>query len=136
MTDSKFAPTPTPDTRDYWEAAAEGRLSLPFCSDCGPFFYPRDCCPRCGAPIAGWREMSGRASLVSYVINHRAAPGFDGDVPYVVAVVELEEGPRMLSNIVGVVPSPDHLELDMPLVVRFDQRGDVAVPVFTPEVDA
>jgi hypothetical protein len=83
---------------------------------------------------------SGRAKLHTYLINHRPAPGFEDDAPYAIAVVELEEGPRMMTNIVGVSNTPENLELDMPLEVRFEPRGDrrdqerggQMVPVFTP----
>lgn len=76
--------------------------------------------------------MSGRGTLHTYVINHRPAPGFEDDAPYAVAVVELEEGPRLMSNIVGIENTPENLVLDMDLEVTFEQRGDVAVPVFQP----
>jgi uncharacterized OB-fold protein len=77
-------------------------------------------------------QASGRATLHSYVINHIAAPGFEGETPYVIAAVELEEGPRMMSNIVGVAPDPELLVLDMPLEVTFEQRAGVALPMFRP----
>jgi uncharacterized OB-fold protein len=67
------------------------------------------------------------------VIAHRPAPGFEADVPYAIAIVELDEGPRMMSNIVGIPNTPDHLVLDMELHVAFEPRGDdVQVPVFGP----
>ena len=75
---------------------------------------------------------SGRASLYSYVISHRPAPGFAGDGPYAIAVVELEEGVRMMTNIVHTEITPESLELDMPLRVVFEPRGDVHVPLFEP----
>ncbi len=74
--------------------------------------------------------MSGRGTLHTYVINHRAAPGFEA--PYAIAVVELDEGPRMMSNIVGVDQTPEALVLDMALEVTFEERGDVFVPLFRP----
>ncbi|WP_325096812.1 Zn-ribbon domain-containing OB-fold protein [Mycolicibacterium vinylchloridicum] len=76
--------------------------------------------------------MSGRGTLHSYVISHRAAPGFGGDVPYAIALVQLDEGPKMMSNILGIENVPENLVLDMPLEVTFEQRGDVAVPQFQP----
>jgi uncharacterized OB-fold protein len=78
---------------------------------------------------------SGRGRLHTYVISHRAAPGFEADVPYAIAVVELDEGPRMLTNIVGVANTPESLVLDMPLEVDFEERGDQVVPVFRPSRD-
>ena len=127
----KFVPRGTPETQPFWDAAAQGRLDVPLCRACDrPFFYPRTSCPRCGSEDLGWITCSGRASLHSYVISHRPAPGFGERT--VIAVVELEEGPRMMSNVVDVDPVPEALPLDLPLEVRFEQRGDVAVPVFAP----
>ena len=72
----------------------------------------------------------------TYLINHRPAPGFENEAPYAIAVVELEEGPRMMANIVGVANTPEELELDMPLEVRFESHGEQIVPVFTPAAPA
>jgi hypothetical protein len=66
------------------------------------------------------------------VISHRAAPWFEDEVPYAIAVVELAEGPRMMSNVVGIANTPEDLVLDMQLEVDFEPRGDVSVPVFRP----
>ena len=79
-----------------------------------------------------WRKVSGRGSLHTYLINHRPARGFEDDAPYAIAVVQLEEGPRMMSNIVGIENTPEHLVLDMALQVTFEARGEVMVPVFEP----
>jgi uncharacterized OB-fold protein len=129
----KPAPTPTPDTATYWEGTASGELRLQRCSACGAaYFYPRSSCPTCGSTEVTWFTSSGRARLYTYVISHRAAPGFEDQVPYAIAVVELDEGPRMLSNIVGVDNTPESLVLDMPLEVDFEPRGDQMVPVFRP----
>jgi uncharacterized OB-fold protein len=68
------------------------------------------------------------------VINHRPAPGFEDEAPYAIAVVQLAEGPRMMTSLVGVPATPEALVLDMPLHVTFEQRGDVSLPVFTPAV--
>jgi uncharacterized OB-fold protein len=87
-------------------------------------------CPACGSRIVEWFTASGRATLYSYVINHRPAPGFEDDAPYAIAVVELDEGPRMMTSIVGLPATPEALQLDMPLQVRFEPRGDVSLPVF------
>ena len=79
-----------------------------------------------------WFAASGDATLYSYVINHRPAPGFEADGPYAIAVVQLAEGPRLMTNIVGVPPTPEALVLDMPLRVTFEQRGPISLPVFAP----
>jgi uncharacterized OB-fold protein len=127
----KFAPTATPETRRFWDAAKESRLEMPHCDACGKtFFYPRSSCPACGSEGISWVTCSGRSTLYSYVVSHRPAPGFAG--PTVIAVVELEEGPRMMTNLVGVEADPSLLELDMPLQVQFEERGEMRVPVFAP----
>ena len=124
-------PLPTPDTAPYWEGAAAGELRIQQCDGCTRFyFYPRPFCPNCGSAEVVWRTVSGRATLVSYVINHRPIP--PSDKPVVIALVRLEEGPQLMSNIVGVEPEPENLPLDLPLQVTFEQRGDHAVPVFSP----
>jgi uncharacterized OB-fold protein len=129
----KAAPKPTPETAPYWEAANRGELLIQRCNPCDrPFFYPRSACPTCASTDITWITASGRARLHTYLINHRPAPGFEDDAPYAIAVVELEEGPRMMTNIVGVPNTPENLELDMPLEVRFEARGDQMVPVFAP----
>jgi uncharacterized OB-fold protein len=89
-------------------------------------------CPACGSRNVEWFTASGRATLYSYVINHRPAPGFEDDAPYAIAVVQLEEGPRMMSNILGLPATPEALVLDMPLQVTFESRGNVSLPQFKP----
>jgi len=129
----KPIPKPTPETQPYWDGTRAGELRVQRCHACGEhYFYPRPFCPRCGSAEVEWVAVCGRARLHSYVISHRAAPGFEGDAPYAIAVVELEEGPRMMTNIVGLPATPEALELDMPLQVRFEPRGDVSLPVFGP----
>lgn len=130
---TKPVPVPTPETQPFWDGCAVGELRIQRCLDCGgPYFYPRPVCPACGSARVEWFTASGDATLYSYVISHRPAPGFEDEVPYAIAVVQLAEGPRMMSNITGAPHSPEDLELDMPLRVTFEQRGEVAVPVFAP----
>ncbi|UBU11221.1 Zn-ribbon domain-containing OB-fold protein [Nonomuraea gerenzanensis] len=129
----KPAPKPTPETQPFWDGTAAGELRIQRCEPCARhYFYPRPSCPRCGGDQVGWVRASGRATLYSYVINHRPAPGFEDEAPYAIAVVELEEGVRMMTNIVGVPNTPEHLKLDMELRVVFERRGDVSVPLFEP----
>ena len=124
-------PLPTPDTAPYWEGAAAGELRIQQCTSCTRYyFYPRPFCPNCGSAEVEWRVTSGRATLVSYVINHRPIP--PTDEPLVIALVQLEEGPRMMTNVVGVEPLPENLPLDLPLRVAFEQCGEHSIPVFTP----
>jgi len=132
----KAVPVPTPETQPFWDSCAAGELRIQRCTDCGrPYFYPRPVCPSCGSRAVEWFTASGRATLYSYVISHRPAPGFDNDLPYAIAVVELAEGPRMMTNIVGVPNTPEDLVLDMALRVTFEQRGEVSLPVFEPAGD-
>ena len=130
----KAIPEPTPETRPFWDGAAAGELRIQRCRACARhYFYPRPYCPHCGASDVEWVTASGRATLYSYVISHRPAPGFADDAPYAIAVVELEEGPRMMTNLVHVEATPENLRLDMPLRVVFEPRGDVRVPLFEPD---
>jgi uncharacterized OB-fold protein len=128
---TKALPAPTPETAPYWDGARAGELRIQRCRACSQaYFYPRPYCPQCGSADVEWFTATGRATLASYIISERAAPGFEA--PYVIAIVELEEGPRMMTNIVEVEPVPERLVLDMPLEVRFEDRGEIAVPVFAP----
>ncbi|QYC41554.1 drug efflux system protein MdtG [Nonomuraea coxensis DSM 45129] len=127
------APVPIPETLPFWEGAANGELRVQRCTSCERhYFYPRPFCPACGSADVEWTTVSGAARLLSYVINHRPLPPFDPATPVVVALVELAEGPRLMTNIVGVPPEPEHLELDMPLQVCFVERGEHTLPVFAP----
>jgi uncharacterized protein len=133
----KPVPKPTPETQPFWDGAAEGELRIQRCETCERhYFYPRPSCPRCGGDQVEWVRASGRATLYSYVINHRPAPGFEAEAPYAIAVVELEEGVRMMTNIVGVPNTPENLPLDMRLRVVFEQRDGMHVPLFEPEEPA
>jgi uncharacterized OB-fold protein len=134
---AKAVPVPTPETQPFWDGCAAGELRLQRCLECSaPYFYPRPVCPACGSTRVEWFTASGRASLYSYVINHRPARGFEDEAPYAIAVVELAEGPRMMTNLLGVPNTPDDLVLDMPLRVVFEQRGGVSLPQFTPAESA
>lgn len=127
----KPAPVPTPETQPFWDATASGELRLQRCRPCDShYFPPRPFCPTCLSDDVVWEPVSGRARLHSYVINHRPAPGWTE--PYAIAVVELEEGPRMMSNIVEVDQTPEALVLDMDLEVTFEARGEMMLPVFRP----
>ena len=124
-------PIPTPETQHYWDGAREGKLLLQRSNATGKaYFPPRPFCPETGSRDVSVFEASGRATLYSYVINHMPTPGFEP--PYAIAVVELEEGPRLMANIVDCPQTPEALVLDMPLEVTFEMRGDVALPQFRP----
>lgn len=128
----RLLPVPTPETQHFWEGARAGELRLQRCRDCEQaYFPPRPFCPNCGQSDVEIFCASGRAQLHSYVIHHRPAPGLEP--PYSIAVVELEEGPRMMTNIVDCEQSPEALVLDMPLEVRFEPVSDeISLPLFRP----
>jgi uncharacterized OB-fold protein len=124
-------PAATGVSAPYWEGAARGELMLQRSVTTGRYvFYPRAVSPFGIDDTLEWVRVSGRATLASYVISERPARGFTP--PYVIAVVQLEEGPRMLSTVVGVRPTPEDLVLDMPLQVEFETRDETTVPVFRP----
>jgi uncharacterized protein len=128
----RVVPEPTPETRHYWEGARQGKLRLQRCDRCAhAYFPPRPFCPECGSRDVSVFTASGRGKLHSYVINHMKAPGFEP--PYAIAVVELEEGPRMMSNILDCPQTPEALVLDMPLEVTFEKlTDDITLPQFRP----
>lgn len=121
--DDRIMPTPSPETRVYWEGLARGEIRLQHCAPCDrAYFPPRPFCPRCGGRDIGIVKASGRATLYSYVINHLPAPGFIP--PYAVAVAELAEGPRLMTNIVDCPQTPEALRIDMPLAAVFQPVAD------------
>ena len=125
-------PAITPETLHFWEGTRTGELRLQKCSACNHvYFPPRPFCPQCASPDVSVFRASGRATLHSYVIHHRPVPGFTP--PYAIAVVELDEGPRMMSNIVDCPQTPEALELDMKLEVAFEKLDDnITLPLFRP----
>jgi len=129
---SRPLPEPTPETRHFWDGTAAGELRLQRCGACEhTYFPPRPFCPSCASRDVRVFVASGRATLYSYVINHRPAPGFDA--PHSIAVVELEEGPRLMTNVVGCPQTPEALVLDMELEVTFEKlTEDITLPLFRP----
>jgi uncharacterized OB-fold protein len=128
----RYVPQPTPETRPFWEGTRSGELRLQRCDQCAHvYFPPRPFCPSCAARKVSWFRASGKGKLYSYVIHHRPAPGFTP--PYSIAVVELDEGPRLMTNIVGCPQTPEALVLDMPVEVTFEKLSDViSLPLFRP----
>ena len=124
-------PQPTPETQHFWDGAKEGELRLQRCLDCGHIYFPpRPLCPACSSRNVEVFAASGKGKLLSYVINHRPHPSFDS--PYAIALVELDEGPVMMSNIVDCAQTPEALVLDMPLTVTFEAHGDIVILLFRP----
>lgn len=129
---ARARPKPTPETAHFWEGTRAGELRLQRCDECRhTYFPPRPFCPACGSRAVSVFRASGRARLYSYVISHRPAPGFKP--PYSIAVVELEEGPRMMTNIVECPQTPEALQLDMALEPVFERLDDeITLPLFRP----
>lgn len=133
----KPLPVLTDENRPFWEACRAGNLALQRCGQCAHFRYPiSHCCPRCLSTDFAWTPLSGRGSVFSYVVFHRAYhPGFKDDVPYNVALVQLEEGPRMYSNIVGV-PN-DQVRIGDAVEVVFEPATpDITIPRFRLRAEA
>ncbi len=131
----KPLPTPSPETKRYWEACRSHELWLPYCRACLQFyFYPRDFCPMCFSWDIEWRKCSGRGKIYTFAIQYRAFhPGWANEAPYVTAIVELEEGPRVFTNIVGVEPDAKQLACDMPVEVVFEDVSEtISLPKFRP----
>jgi uncharacterized OB-fold protein len=125
-------PKPSPETQHYWDGAKEGELRLQSCGSCQKvYFPPRPFCPECSSRDVSVVRASGRGTLHSYVINHIGAPG--RKPPFAIAIVELEEGPRMMANILECDQTPEALELDMALEVTFEKlTDDITLPQFKP----
>ena len=127
-------PESTPETEEFWAGARRGELRIQRCNACGKaYFFPRPFCPFCSSKDIAWFTASGRGKLYSYVITHRPAYGFQDYTPYVIAVVQLEEGPRMMTNIIGVEPTPENLPIDLPVEVTWEKQDDkITLPIFRP----
>ena len=117
-------PMPKPESRaataPFWEATKRHELVIQRCGQCGKWvFHPREQCPECFSRELEWTRASGRGRVYAFTIVHQPAhPGFMGDVPYAYAIIQLEEGARMASNIVGCPPS--EVRVDMPVEAVFD----------------
>ena len=137
MTESALPQKPhpkmTPGAEHYWQSATDENFVLPQCQDCQEiFFYPRVWCPACFSQNLSWHQASGKGVVYSFSVIHQAPfPAYEGDVPYVLAIIALEEGPHMMTNVINC--NPDKVTVDMPVSVTFESRGDIKVPQFEPE---
>jgi hypothetical protein len=124
-------PVPDADTAVFWRGLREGKLLLQHCSDCGHVqYYQQATCRACGRENLVHRAASGRGKVHSFSVVHRApGPAFKGDVPYAVILVELAEGPRMISTFTG--GPPDEVTFEMDVVLTFDRlNDDITLPRF------
>ena len=128
-------PVPIPDqvTGEFWDATKEGRLMIQRCRTCAArYFYPRERCPECLSDDVEWTDVSGKGRVYSFIVVRQPGhPGFNEDVPYVYAVITLDEDVRMFGNIKGI--DIDDVEIDMPVEVYFEQRGDQMLPQWKPK---
>lgn len=125
----------TPEAQPYWDGLKEHKLMLPTCDDCGKsFFYPRIACPHCHSRHISWRQASGKGRLYAFEIAYRSLnPAFKIKPPYILAMIELEEGPRMMSNLINIEPNPQVVKCDTPVEVVFEKLTDeVTIPLFQP----
>jgi uncharacterized protein len=127
------APEVNPETQEYWAATAQGRLLLKRCLDCGSvIWYPRAFCPDCASMRTEWFASAGRGRVYSYTLNQRGQGAYQGAEPYVLAYVELDEGPRLMTNIVEA--GEGELAVGLPVEVVFHDTGEgSALPRFRPQ---
>jgi uncharacterized protein len=120
-------------TAPYWNAAREGRLVVQECRSCGQLTHPPlPACPGCHAAEPGWREVSGAGTVYTYtVVRHSTHFAFADQIPYVLALVELAEGPRLITGITGC--PPDEVRVGMPVHVVFREVAEgTTLPYFEP----
>jgi uncharacterized OB-fold protein len=129
-------PVPDPVTKPFWDGLRARELRIQKCEACGGgVFYPRVVCPSCGSRKLAWVVTSGRATLHAFTIAHRGVPGpFKTAAPYVVALVDLEGGGRIMANLVGVQPTPEAIRIGMRLTAAYEDVTDaVTLLRFVPE---
>ena len=129
----KALPIVDGDSQGFWEGCREGELRLQYCLDCETYRYaPKRLCPSCLSEHSEWRTVSGQGEVYTFTIEHHAYhPSWAEDVPYVIAVIQLKEGPRMMSRIVGCEPEAVHIGL--PVQVTFEKATDeITLPLFKP----
>lgn len=129
----RIEPPSSDDTAAYWDATREQRLVIPWCTDCDrAVWYPRLVCPRCLGDALELREASGTGSVHAVSVQHRPGPGRDPEAgPYAVALVDLPEGVRMMTNIVGC--DPVDVTVGMSVALAWEPLSDGRhLPVFEP----
>ena len=129
------APNVLPEVKPFWDATAEGRLVLPRCLECQTLiWYPRPFCPACASTRVEWIEASGRGTIYSFTVNRRGVadlPAYRDAGVYVLAYVELDEGPRVMTNVVEC--EPDSVRIGQRVEVVFHDTGQgTALPRFRP----
>jgi len=129
--EGKFLPSPNPTTLPYWEACKRHELLIQECSLCGARqFYPRTMCSACSATELTWLQASGFGTVLSWtVVRHPVSPAYADDVPYVIALIELDEGPVMMAQVTHC--EPESVQTGMPVEVCFEEwTEDITMPNF------
>lgn len=132
-TETKRLPIPDADSRPFWEGCSRGELLLQQCDACGHYRHPPNpVCPECLSTDATWTPASGRGAVYTFSVVHQALdPAWAEDVPYVVAVIELAEGPHMVSNIINT--APEQVRIGLSVQVVFERASDdVSLAKFQP----
>jgi uncharacterized protein len=130
-THGKPLPAITAETRPFWDGCRAGELRYQACGACGRVqFYPRALCAGCGGTDLGWRRSRGVGTVHAVTVVHRApTAAFRDDVPYAIALVDLDEGVRLMANVVG--GDPEGVAIGDRVRVVFEARGEVTLPQFT-----
>jgi len=123
-------PVPDGDTKPYWDAAKEHRLTIQRCQNCHEaIFYPRSLCPHCMSDRIEWIAASGKGTIYSYTVVHQSPAAFADIVPYVVALINLDEGVRLMSRVVDSAPAD--VKIGAPVEVVFeDVTPEISLPQF------
>ena len=134
---SKPLPAITTEAKPFWDAAAEQKLIIQRCKDCNAWVWtPRPSCNECGSEKVEWTQMSGKGEVYSFtvirqVVGRAASKAFEPDIPYVIAWVDLDEGPRLITNIIGC--SVEDVKLGMKVTVQFEKASEkLWLPKFKP----
>ena len=136
MTESQTVQKPIPEaddvSRPFFEAGMKNEFVLMKCSSCSAYRLPAfESCDACLSPDYTWEKASGKGTVRTFAIMHqRYHAGFEPELPYNIAVVELKEGPRVTTNLVDV--ANDAISVGMPVAVAWEQHDDVAIPKFRP----
>ncbi|HVX29096.1 MAG TPA: Zn-ribbon domain-containing OB-fold protein [Nitrolancea sp.] len=131
----KPLPQADPVTAPFWESVKAHAMKIQRCNDTGKFFfYPRGMSPFTLSDNISWEPVSGKGTVHAFsIVHNNRAPGFADEIPYVVAMIELEEGPRMMSNLIDVEPDPEHVKIGMPVEIVYDDVTDeITLPKFRP----
>ncbi|WP_281016320.1 MULTISPECIES: Zn-ribbon domain-containing OB-fold protein [unclassified Minwuia] len=125
-------PTPNAESQAFWDACTDGRLTFARCTACDAVqFPPQKSCTACGGETGEASEASGQGTVFTFTINHRApGPAFAERAPYVIALIDLAEGPRLMMNVINC--APEDVTIGMPVRICFEPRGDMALPQAEP----